>query len=547
MSTRTSTLSPNGQHEDPFASDRHASAEGRVARNLVLVADGNLERGQRVAIALEAAGYSCQVAPHGAGALEIALAEQPRIIVTQVDLPLVDGGKLAEIMRANPRTRAARFLFLGVEPGRENLLGGVGDEVLLATAETNDIHDAVEILLDRQSRISALEERASTERKFEGTLSELRPAELMQMLNVRRSTGRLTVTPELHDGSSPDGWIQVCEGEIHSAESGFARSEKALFRMLDWVAGDFFFEPREVVEPAAIKAPTRSVLAEGLRQLDEWNRLAPKLPPLESPVKLCVDRGELPTTVHPLTQEVLGLLEEADRVGDVVDRCSHPDYQVLRTLHTLAERGIVEFGRARIAPPDTAGHALFHEAQVRRLRGFAAQGLARETSSPSCKLLVVSAGVGITEQFANLLVKVPGAELSPRFERGQVGEGDLESIGRIDIDGDFGVDLVHVPSEGTYESLWRFAGHRALGTIFLLDARVGIAATGLSGISSVLSSLPDSRTFHVVMLSDGERLSPDDLRENLSLIDEASLFLLPIDADKDPSSLLRSLFARIVP
>jgi hypothetical protein len=49
------------------------------------------------------------------------------------------------------------------------------------------------------------------------------------------------------------------------------------------------------------------------------------------------------------------------------------------------------------------------------------------------------------------------------------------------------------------------------------------------------------------MLSSGERLSPDELRDNLSLIDEASLFLMPIEPGKDPSSLLRSLFARIVP
>ncbi|MGY8738993.1 MAG: response regulator, partial [bacterium] len=93
-------------------------------------------------------------------------------------------------------------------------------------------------------------------------------------------------------------------------------------------------------------------MAEGLRQLDEWNRLAPKFPPFESPVKLAVDRGELPTTVHPLTQEILRLLESAERVSDVVDNCTHPDYQVLRTLHTLAERGIVEFGRARLVPPE---------------------------------------------------------------------------------------------------------------------------------------------------------------------------------------------------
>jgi hypothetical protein len=367
------------------------------------------------------------------------------------------------------------------------------------------------------------------------------------MLNVRRLSGRLTLEPMQEDARVTDGSILVCEGEIHSASAGPAAGEKALFRMLDWQAGRFRFELGEVSTAPEITAPTRSLLAEGLRQLDEWNRMAPELPPVESPVKLKVDRSELPHVVHPLTQEVLGLLEGADRVGDVVDQCVHPDYQVLRTLHTLAERGIIEFGRARIAPAEAASHVLFNEAQCRRLRTFAQQGLAREAAAPDSKLIVVAAREEVGQQFAELLTKVPGIELAPRFERGEVGSSDLELLGRIDVDGEFGIDLVHLPSTAAYAPLWEFVGHRALGTIFLLDARVGVSAAGLAPISEALSRRQGARTFHVVLLSEGDRLSPDELRENLSLIDDASLFLLPLEAEKDPSSVLRSLFARIVP
>jgi hypothetical protein len=93
------------------------------------------------------------------------------------------------------------------------------------------------------------------------------------------------------------------------------------------------------------------------------------------------------------------------------------------------------------------------------------------------------------------------------------------------------------------EALWPFAGHGILGTIFLLGSRVGASAAGLAQASASLAARP----FHVVMLGEGEQLSPDDLRNNLSLMDDASLFLLPIEPEKDPSSVLRSLLARIVP
>lgn len=515
--------------------------------DLVLIADANVGHARRIATALEAAGHRCVVAPHGAGALELALSEQPGVIVAQAVLPLVDSVKLAEILRANPRTRGARFLFLCVEPGREQALAGVGDATLPPSAETNDIQDAVETLIDRQRRIAVLEARAEDEAEFEGTLAELGPAELLQLLHVRRATGRLTLMPELDDGTAPHAWVEVENGELHAAEVGPARAEKALYRMLDWGVGDFHFEPRAIDGPVQIKAPTRSVLAEGLRQLDEWNRFAPKLPPVESPVKLTVERGELPTTVHPLTQEVLELLESSDRVGDVVDRSCHPDYQVLRTLHTLAERGIVEFGRARLAPPEEVGHALFHEAQVRRLRSFTAQGEARDGAAASAKLLVVSANEDCVATFAGLLDKVPGADVAPVLARGELEATDLLPIARIDVDGDFGVDLIHLPSDTDFAPIWPFAGHRALGTIFLLDARGGLGSSRGLEVTEALGRAPGARTFHVVLLEEGERLSPDELRENLSLIDEASLFLLPIESGKDPSQVVRSLFARIVP
>jgi hypothetical protein len=246
-----------------------------------------------------------------------------------------------------------------------------------------------------------------------------------------------------------------------------------------------------------------------------------------------------------LTQEVLELLEDLDRVGDIVDQCSQPDYQVLRTLHTLAEREIIEFGRAHIVPVQPAGHALFNEAQCRRLRGFAAP--TGGSGAASMKLLVAAASADAATQFGELLRKVPGVELSPRFTRGEIGPGDLEQIGRIDVDGEFGIDLIHLPTAVRVEPIWTFASHRALGTIFLLDARVSASAADLAPIASSLSRKAGARTFHVVMLAPGERLSPDELRDNLSLIEDASLFLLPLEPGKDPSSLLRSLFARIVP
>lgn len=479
-------------------------------------------------------------------ALEVALSEPPRLIVVQAELPLVEAAKLAEILRANPRTRGVQLVVLGRD-GRRAAWAGVGEEWLEAKTAVDEIVAAVGKLLERQTRIEKLDDGAHAASELEGSLVDIRPAELLQLLHVRRVTGRLVIDEGGSETPGRPARVRFSAGEIQSAEIGPVRGEKALYRLLDRKDGRFRFEPGPVDGDAEIKLPTRGLLAEGLRQLEEWHRLAPKLPPIESPIRMKIARSALPPVLHPLTQEVLGLIEEAGRVGDVIDLCSQPDYPILRTIQTLAERGIVELGRARIAAPDGFGNALFNEAQARRLRAFVQSERRTGSPVPDAKLLVVAASDVATRRFAELLEKVPGAELSPTLERQRGERLPLAPLARIAVDPEFGLELIHLPEEATFAPLWAFAAHRALGTIFLLDARMGGSASALVDVSSALGRQPGARTFHVVMLGEGERVSPDELRANLALLDSASLFLLPMDPQKDPSSLLRSLFARIVP
>lgn len=517
-----------------------------MSNESILIADGQPDRGESIVRALEAAGRRCRLAPHGASALEIALSESPRLIVVDVDLPLVDAAKLAEILRANPRTRNVHFVVLGGD-GRRASWAGVGDDWLAAKASVDDVVGAVRKLLERQSRIDELDLGAHAASELEGSLLDIRPAELLQLLHMRRASGQLTVAAGAEAGINPTAHVRFSGGEVQAAALGPVHGEKALFRLLDRAEGRFRFEPGPIDGPVEIKLPTRTLLAEGIRQQGEWHRIAPKLPPIESPIRLRIARSELPPVLHPLTQEVLGLVELASRVGDVIDQCSQPDYQVLRTLQTLSERGIIEFGRARIAAPDTLGQALFSEAQCRRLRGFVQSERRSGMSLPDAKLLIVSASPLATQRFAELVGKVPGSELAPNLERGRGSALPLTPLARIAIDGDFSIDLIHLPAEAVFAPLWSFAAHRALGTIFLLDARMDTSASELAEVAAAIGRQPGARTFHVVLLGEGERVSPDELRRNLSLLDSASLFLLPIDPNKDPGSLLRSLFARIVP
>jgi CheY-like chemotaxis protein len=516
-------------------------------KRMVLIADGNTGRGRRLAEACTSAGVECKTGPHGAAALEMALAELPGLVVAQLDLPLVDALKLAEILRANPRTRGARFLVLG-EDETPAQTGRAGDAFLPSGSPPDDVVRVIAELIEKQERIENLDVATDGGEPVEGDLTLIPLAELLSLFQLNRKNGRLQLTCDDGEGGSQDGMILIRDGEVIQAEAGVVSREKALFRLLGCRQGGFAFTPGRTDEPPVILSSTRVLLQEGARQIAEWDRLAPKLPPLDCLVKMRIKSSELPNIVHPLTQEVLLSLELYATVREVVDHSSFPDYQVLRTLHTLAEREIIELERVSLPEvQSTSAETLLNAAQVRRLRDWMSEVSGRPEPLAPAKLLVATADPTAVPDFANLLGNVRGVNLSPEMLANEVGEHDLGPIGELVLDPETRVELLHLPVADRYAPLWPAAGHAALGTLFLLNGAVGETSDKVQRTCRALADLPRARTFHVILLRKGERISPDELRDNLSLIDEASLFLLPLESGKDPTTLLRGLFGRVMP
>jgi hypothetical protein len=328
---------------------------------------------------------------------------------------------------------------------------------------------------------------------------------------------------------------------------GSVDGEKALFRLLAWDRGSFAFKPQPVAIEPSIQTPTRDLLREGLRQVREWQRLAVELPPLSASATLKIPRSTLPNVIHPLTQEVLVVLDLYSRVQDVVDKCSYPDYQVLRTLHTLVQRGMVELQAEPEATELAREVRLFSPARTARLREWLEIDRPGTPSAREAKLLVVASDENATRDFSRLFRCLPGVELDPRIERGHIVSDDLLTIGRVAVDAEVGIDLVHVPAAERFAPLWPVAGHGALATLLLLSGAVGRSVASVRAVADALGALPRARMFHLLLLEKGERVSPEDLRQNLSIVDDGSLFLIPLESPEKAGVLLREMFGRILP
>jgi CheY-like chemotaxis protein len=512
----------------------------------ILIVGGNRSRAKEIGAACAARGFEASFATHGAAALESALTVVPDVIVAPTDLALIDGPKLAEILRANPRTQRTRFVFLG-EPQDGSPDTGYFDEVLPSTADADDVGMRVEAILAQHARIHAMEREAEADHEVEGKLSQIPLTDLLQLFHMNRRTGTIELTRRETGRPEELGTLFLREGNLVQATVGSVDGEKALFRLLAWREGSFAFTPNRPKVAARILAPTRALLMEGMRQLDEWERMRGSLPSLEAQVVLNVDAGKLPNVVHPLTQEVLLLLEIYDLVRDVVDHCSHPDYQVLRTLQTLVDRKIVQLRRDPSDALAAAGDALFSTTQVRRLQDWLQSVRSGGTRSRLAKLLLVSSDGAATRDFVRLLGTLPGMQLSPHFRRGHFSPLDVETVGQLHVDDGIGIQLLHIPVDPSFAPVWPVAAHGALGTLFLLSGSVREAEEQIHPVSDVIRRLPRARIFHLLLMHKGQRLTPEELQEKPLLLDEASLFLIQLEKGREAVSLLRTMFRRVMP
>jgi CheY-like chemotaxis protein len=507
---------------------------------MVLIADSHADRGRKIAVACRSVGIEVRVASHGAAALEIALADKPAAMVAQAGLPLIDGTRLAEILHNNPHTRAMRMLFID-DGDREEAEQPALGRVIPGRADPEVIARFIQALLRERVPVATPGEPEPIAPGVEGKLSQVALPELLELFHVNRKTGAI----ELRDGGgrrAASGRIDLCDGDVVQARIGSVAGEKALYRLLAWRRGSFAFREQPIArEHGAIERPTRALLREAQRQAEEWERTSSELPAPHARVALKVARSSLPSVLHPLTQEVLLVLELSNRVSEVLDRCSFPDYQVLRTLQTLIRRGMVELRSDGAAPESPAG-GLFGPALAARLRDWLDQTRPRESAPIDAKVVLFGSDPEAARTFAGLLARLPGVEQTPR------GSAPVASVLRIPVDDDVAIEVFEVPAQPRFAALWPLAAHGALATWFVHANGIETSVPALRAAAEQVGALPRSRGFHV-LLGEKEkgRSAVGSLCEKLGLFDDRHALVVAAEHPNEASTALRELLMRLVP
>ncbi len=511
----------------------------------ILIADFDPSRAKAHAEATAARGFVVDRVATGAAALELALELVPDIIVCPIDLPLIDGERLAEILRSNPRTRHACFVFLVKDELDAPMSLDPRDGTVVAPWHDEDVLDHIDAAQERSARFGG--DRSDTE--IEGRLTQISLVDLLQIFQMNKRSGTLRIWRRDGTGS---GSIAISEGQILDAgvplsDGGSIVGEKALYRLFSWRDGRFEFVPGPVTDVDRIGKPSRALVLEGTRQLDEWDKLRRELPSRDLRLTLRVPRSQIPENVHPLTAEVLDCVEAYRRVGEVVDHCSFPDYQVLRVLQDLIQRGALARETKAEAPGRGAGVSggVFNPSQVRRIRDWSASQRPRPGSV--LKLLAVGATSSQIGEFHQALRECPDFMSDARAMRDPARVGGLGTIGYFALDDRLSLRVVGVPAADHYAPLWDVAAHGMLGAILLPQ---GASAQALAETEAAFHCIEERRPEAVVQLilcgNPEGTLSPE-ARSQLERFRDGSVFVLPSPGGPQRPAVLRSLFARLVP
>jgi hypothetical protein len=169
-----------------------------------------------------------------------------------------------------------------------------------------------------------------------GSLAELSLADLIEMTSLGSKTGRLVLFDE--DGGEV-GELAIREGLLVGATCGELSAEKAFYALLALTGGTFDFDPEAELDEGICNLHTESLLMEGMRRLDEMQRLRRVLP---APAQVWFVGGE---AQDPVEARVLGYLGPGARhVGDIVEGVlvggEADEYDALKALQRLMASGV---------------------------------------------------------------------------------------------------------------------------------------------------------------------------------------------------------------
>ncbi len=172
------------------------------------------------------------------------------------------------------------------------------------------------------------------ERSGKATAADLARATAMQRAGDKRRVGEILVA---HGIVTPRDIDRFMRQQI----------ETVVFDLMSWSEGFFSFteEPaRPMRKDIAVRVSTESLLMEGARRIDEWSRMADKIPDARVTPRLApLDDGpESFIDLLPREWEVLSVIDGERNLHEIGKRLVLPEFEVAKIIYGMLSTGLIE-------------------------------------------------------------------------------------------------------------------------------------------------------------------------------------------------------------
>jgi DNA-binding response OmpR family regulator/Flp pilus assembly protein TadD len=253
-------------------------------KHRILLVDAERRSVRVLSVALRSAGYGVRIAGNGLQALDKIDAAIPDVIVSDSQLPKLDGYGLVEKVKANPETENIPILLLtsrGTSEDRERGRRlGVSD-YLPKPVFVRELLACIGLLIARSARAKMAASITTTRTgRFSGSTRDVSVVDLLQTFELLRESGiaRLLRGTEAAE-------IYFRDGRAVDARLGRLRGEQAIYAALLWSEAALDVEFRSVKKEDVIDRSVGTLLVEGMRRVDAWGHIYEQLRPLTNAVE----------------------------------------------------------------------------------------------------------------------------------------------------------------------------------------------------------------------------------------------------------------------
>jgi CheY-like chemotaxis protein/tetratricopeptide (TPR) repeat protein len=304
----------------------------------ILIIDPNTQDLQLLEISLRNMGFAVTTATNNFDALKKVEIFPPDLIISETHIEDFDGYALCRTIKENAQWAVIPFIFLSSDKNLQSKVKGLQlgvDDYLTKPIFLVELVARVRMLMQRKERESI--ERHESRTRFTGSIAEIGLIDIIQTVDLSKKKG---VVHLARDGET--GAIYFEDGNVIDAELAQMEGDEAVYRMMRWADGFFDIEFRPIRRDRKIELSSQQLLMEGLKRLDEWNRILEQLPPLETVFN--VDVLELVDRLDEIPDEVNGLVAQFDgqqSLKEIVNNDIFNDLDTLRIVSKLIFFGVL--------------------------------------------------------------------------------------------------------------------------------------------------------------------------------------------------------------